>query len=75
MMIQVMVWWVVAGAIVIFGMGVFIGMVVMACCAVAGCADCRLAAKPVQIHVATEGGMVCAWADESGIHLRKEGER
>ncbi len=36
--------WLLAGAIVMFGTGVFIGAVVIACCSLAGCTDCRLAA-------------------------------
>ena len=46
MMIQVMIWWLVLGAIVVFGAGALFGMIMMACCAAAGCTDCRLAAKP-----------------------------
>ncbi len=34
-------WWL----IVVLGAGVFIGALVMACCSLAGCTDCRLAAK------------------------------
>ncbi len=90
-MIQVMVWWLLLGAFVIFCAGGFIGAVVMACCSAAGCTDCRLAAKPAQIYncqLITDGETpdnLCCWVACDGKPpgawcgscwwLRKEGEK